>query len=61
MVTEIKQVWERWFAWHPVHVFGIGPVWLRRVERRHCIAFLPCGSFAGAWNEYRLPLESAHG
>jgi hypothetical protein len=41
--------WKPWFAWHPVHVWDEGAVWLEWVERRR------------HWNmtEYRTPPKVA--
>lgn len=53
-----KELWYRWFAWHPV-VMSNSIIWLQYVERRwnpgfNLVAIHPDdrGEYAGAW-EYR--------
>lgn len=34
-----SQEWHRWFAWHPINLYGVGTVWLEWIERRRVIHY----------------------
>ena len=48
--------WHRWFAWRPVHVEGIGCVWLEWIERRGDFWQGGAGDSGWDWN-YRATLQ----
>lgn len=32
-------IWQSWFAWRPVHLYGTARfAWLRRISKRHVLA-----------------------